>query len=362
MRRVRRPFYRSFPHGWLEISAWIAIAPLGLTVDAIHGTVAAVRGTRRAVSRTMAAVELHLRARYCRLPKSEPLVEPKPGEEPAAVGRSLLLRLPPELRLRIYQLAFGTDSSLVQPTLHGSLWGQVPDSWRRGQHICSDADPPSEGLRFSIRYGGSGLNQIVGPSHEGCVLVVWSPALICSNVVSDYLERLSDRQRTRYAGLMCSCRAVYADMLDLLYSDTTLCLYNTDMIRFFLRNASPEGLQRVRYSHIALAVPSKRWRVHGQRRNVEKAMAKLRNSLPNLRQVHVEVALKGGRPPDPRGLWVWLREVFGVFRGLDAFVLKVSVHDLSDRDQPKYEALTSWDDAEYAALKEAVTRKDESCL
>ncbi|OTA79366.1 hypothetical protein M434DRAFT_18049 [Hypoxylon sp. CO27-5] len=154
-------------------------------------------------------------------------------------------------------------------------------------------------------------------------------------------------------------------------SYNTISLFGAQIARYFCRNVSPEGLQRVRFVHVAHVIPSDTWDSSSERKNVAGAMRILRDSLPGLRQLDVEVALTYGQPKDPERFWVWLREdVLGQFRGLERFVLKVPVYlpFTPIRSQgwegwtPLCEPLSSWDDGEYQALKAKATSSDEAVL
>ena len=363
-----RPYHKLRP-SWRQVPCCVAVAPCWLTLDAIRGTIATVRSTHRAVS----AVKMRVRLRTRRVPKSSPVARPKAEttETETAVSANKattptsFLDLPVDLRLQIYQLAVDSDATMVQPGLYGSEWGLPPTSWQRGQHICADTDPPSKGLRFSIGCGASWDNQTPTPRRPrnyGCVFIGHKPFLICSDVQPISWSYRGYGQMREYMNLMRSCRIVYAEMLDVLYAHTTLCLFGPEMIRFFTRNASPEGLCRVQYCHIVLPMESEKWQLPAQKRSVEKAVSTLRDSLPSLRQLHMEVTLTWDQPANPHDLWMWLRDTLSVFRDLDAFVLKISVYARPSGDGYRnpsctWEALRSWDDAEYAALKELVTRK-----
>lgn len=146
----------------------------------------------------------------------------------------------------------------------------------------------------------------------------------------------------------------------MLYANITLCLLGPELIRFFTRNASSEGLRRVRFCHVALSMQSDKRKFKALKRRMERAILTVRDEFPSLKQLPVEVALAYGQPSDPHDFWARLRDALGVFRDLDAFVLKVSIHgrsSLSDYGISPSEILSSWDDAEYAALEEPITRK-----
>lgn len=144
-------------------------------------------------------------------------------------------------------------------------------------------------------------------------------------VPNSWEQKLTYPVHTLYTDLMCSCRAVYDDMLTELYATKTLVLFNAEMVRYFVRNSSPEGQRRVRYVHVALTMDAPNWRTKSQQRRVKKAAKTLHSRFPSLRQLSVELMLLENAV-DCEQLMNWLGGLFRVFRGLEAFVLKVPMY------------------------------------
>jgi hypothetical protein len=340
------------------------------------------------LSRAMARHRGRRRVRKQRLPPSQPILAVDTGKAEEEVSppqdqqvqrhqedkqdqgqgptaeRTSFIHLPVEIRLEIYRYALG-DSTIVQPTLDNiPCWSRAPKEWATWEHIPRDPDRPSEGLHINLDYKGCPAEPFPHSS-------VWGfngehPPLtaIFGDGRPNSWIRPELSPKTRYTDLMRTCRAVYADILDVLYGQTTLCLFDTDTLKFFLGNASPEGLKRVRNVHIALVVDKHTWKKATWLINIEDSIRLIRNHFPSLRQLSVEIAALGyGQGPyGTYGQWQWLKKIFGVFYGrLDAFVLKVSCYNwLSEGyHPPRYKRtmtapLATWDEAEYASLKDAI--------
>ncbi|KAH9986263.1 hypothetical protein F4779DRAFT_305871 [Xylariaceae sp. FL0662B] len=326
-----------------------------------------LRFTFKAVDATFSVIydaRNRYRVKTRRLRKSKPLAtatKAKSAEPAPGMGTSFL-HLPPEIRLKIYRIALGAPK-IFQITSDAPFLGPMPSSWDQRQHIRSDEEGPSEVLAEILTLGGSPFNQLVAPPSHGCVRHSCVSELICGG--EHFLQPgwVDPESKVFFTDLMRTCRTVYCDSLDVLYANNTVSLFGVEMVRYFRRNASPEGLRRVRFVHVAVIIPSDSWDSARQRRSVEGAMRTLRNSLPSLQQLDVEVVLKWDHPKDPRRLWNWLRkDVLGQFQGLERFVLKTAVYMSSGRLGPNhqqwvppYERLSSWGDAEYQALKAKVT-------
>ncbi|KAI1454572.1 hypothetical protein F4805DRAFT_309746 [Annulohypoxylon moriforme] len=312
------------------------------------------------------------RVKTRRLPKSKPLATAPPSPQKvtnslSAGSRASFLHLPPEIRLHIYRLAL-VGPAIVQVRTHSSFWGPRPADWDSTQGIRDDADAPSETLRCITGLGGSGLHQLVSPPSHGCVRYSAVSQLICGEGHHLVPGWVYPEKMVFPTDLMRSSRVVYGEVLDELYAGNTISLFGADIARYFCRNASPEGLSRVRFVHVAHVVPSDGWDSSSHMKSVCGAMRMLRNSLPSLRQLDVEVALTHGQPKNPGRFWSWLREdVLGQFRGLEQFVLKVSVYKPFrpsrsggfDGWTPPYEPFSLWDDGEYQLLKDRVTSPAE---
>ncbi|KAI1375475.1 hypothetical protein F4677DRAFT_422936 [Hypoxylon crocopeplum] len=347
--------------------AWpflLCILCLKYSLDPVADT---IRGTFRIYRR--------FRARTRRLPKSKSLITTSSrfdatAAPPTRGKKTSFLHLPPEIRLQIYRLALG-QRAIVQVDAGCSFWGARPQNWGPGQGIRDDGEEPSKALRTTIGLGGSGTNQLVYPPRSGCVFYSAVSQLICGETWHTRPRWVEPESEVFYSDLMRACRIVYGELLDVLYADSTISLFGADMVRYFRRNASPEGLGRVRFVHVALIVQSSSWDSSLQRKTVQGTVRMLRDLHPGLRQLDVEVVLLWGQPKDPQRFWAWLREdVLGQLRGLERFVLKIPVYKPFRKPQyggheawtPKYEALSSWDDSEYQALKDKVTSSGEAVL
>ncbi|KAI0839054.1 hypothetical protein F5Y06DRAFT_265898 [Hypoxylon sp. FL0890] len=353
------------------------LSPIGdfcltLCIYPLIGAYICAKYTVKVIESTLyTANDIHTRCRVRlrRLPKSKPLaVNPSSPISTAASADTPIsfLHLPPEIRLHIYRLALGWQA-IAQVRTHSSYWGPRPDAWDERQGIRDDADPPSETLRCTVGLGGSGLHQLVIPPSQGCVRYGAISQMICGEGHRFAPGWVHPEEKVFHSDLMRACRVVYDEVLDVLYADNTISLFGAQIARYFCRNASPEGLTRVRCVHVAHVIPSDNWDSSSQRKSVEGAMHLLRGSLPSLRQLDVEVALAYGQPKNPERFWTWLRkDVLGQFRGLEKFVLKVSVYrPFTPRRgggwegwTPPCEPLSSWNDDEYQTLKTRATSSD----
>ncbi|KAI6086732.1 hypothetical protein F4821DRAFT_237847 [Hypoxylon rubiginosum] len=320
-------------------------------------------------------VRRHVRVKTRRLPKSKPLAK-APSSEPqvskaAAVAKTSFLHLPVEIRLQIYRIALGGPggSAIAQVTTHSATWGPRPEHWSPGQSIRYDADEPSAALRLITGLGGSGLRQLVAPPAHGCVHFACISQLICGDRCYFVPKWPYKDENVFYPDLMRVCREIYDELLDVLYADNTISLFGTEIAQYFCRNASPEGLRRVRSIHVALTIPSSGWNSRLQRKNIQETVKMLQDSLPVLQYLDIEVVLLWGQPKEPQRFWAWLRnDVLAQFRGLESFVLKVAVYKPFTPPRswcgfvdwiPDYESLNDWNDREYRDLKSMVTSSDE---
>ncbi|KAI1642706.1 uncharacterized protein F4817DRAFT_352147 [Daldinia loculata] len=331
--------------------------------------------TLRAVEETLDVVysaQQRHRIKTRKRPKSKPLAvipSVSKGTSASAPTKTSFLHLPPEIRLMIYRLVLGGPAIMqVRPTY--SVRGPRPKTWASRQGIRDDADEPSKALRLTIGLGGSPLRQLVSPPRAGCVVYGCVSQLICGETHYFALTRHRRDETVYYTDLMRTSRVVYGEALDLLYAEHTISLFGVEMARYFCRNASPEGMKRIRFAHVALIIPSSSWNSPLQKKNVKDTMKLLRDSLPHLRQLDVEVAVTWGQPKNAGRFWSWLTGdgVLGQFSGLEKFVLKAPVYLPFTRRPygnwaawtPQYELLESWDDGEYQALKARVTSSDEA--
>ncbi|OTB00711.1 hypothetical protein M426DRAFT_324071 [Hypoxylon sp. CI-4A] len=351
-----------------------SLAAHALCIWPLCGCYLCVKYTSKAIIATVGAAwdaYIYVRVKTRRLPKSKPLAGgPTLSEQssllpPTTSSKTSFLHLPPEIRLQIYRLVL-QDRAIAQVRAYSSFWGPRPRRWALTQGIRSDGEAPSRTLRTITGLGGSGLDQLVFPPSHGCVLHTAVSTLICGeshHLTPGWAER---KNRVFHTDLMRTCRVVYSEMLDILYANNTISLYGAKISRYFCRNASPEGLSRVRYLHIAHVISPDS---SSDRKEVKEAMRLVRDSLPGLKQLDVEIALTWSQPKDPEKFWTWLKgDLLGQFRGLERFVLKVSVYKTftpvkyagPDGWTPPYEALSSWKDDEYQHLKARVTSLDEA--
>ncbi|KAI0015691.1 hypothetical protein F4780DRAFT_762655 [Xylariomycetidae sp. FL0641] len=371
---------------YMSIRGYIRCLPSLIPVLLDHVCVACLK--------TCDQVVLDLRAqrqvKRKKLPKSKPLAVLPTGERPQVLGkRTSFLHLPLEVRRQIYQLAFNTPA-IVQVEPLFPHWSRPPADWAEGQRIRRDADPPSRTLFRIVGLGGSGLRQLATrsssshhPRHRhghcsspggvhSCALAGAVTRLICGEQTHDFPGWVEGANFVFASDLMRACRRVYADALDVLYADTTISLFGAEMVRYFLRNASPEGLCRVRFVHVALILSSKRWASPGRRRAVERTVRALRRSLPSLCQLDLEIVLRWSQPENPQKLWAWLMtDVLAYLHGLDDFVLKVVVYpralyslesSFALRNPSGTEStvncmwpLDTWDQAQYEREKSRIT-------
>ncbi|KAI0178513.1 hypothetical protein GGR52DRAFT_578810 [Hypoxylon sp. FL1284] len=303
----------------------------------------------------------HVRVKTRRLPKSKPLAE----VVPLAKSRTSTSEAAAKIRLQIYRLALG-GPAIAQICTDSSFWGPRPDSWGPAQGIRDDADEPSAALRLIIGLGGSGLRQLVSPPSRGCVVHACVSQLICGDRHHFTPMWVYPEKVVMYTDLMRTCRVVYGDLLDVLYAHNTVSLFGSEIARYFCRNASPEGLSRVRFVHVALTIPSCGWDSWSQRKNIQGTIKMLQCSLRSLRQLDVEVVLTWGQPKDSQRFWTWLRkDVLAQLRGLERFVLKVTCLFPPPRTSgylgwtPSCEPLKTWNDGEYRELKDTITPRGE---
>ncbi|KAI5921066.1 hypothetical protein F4810DRAFT_712884 [Camillea tinctor] len=323
-----------------------------------------------------------------RLPQSQPLLlSPELSARNTVSPRksTSFLDLPLEIRQQIYRLVL-RGPAIVQVGPVRPSWGPRPDTWSLAQHIRAEADPPSADLRRIItHFGTPGANPQARRSGHDFVLIRGSPE---QQRQEQFRREISDIIRRRegytpqapFTNLMRAHHVVYGDVLDLLYSHNTVSLFGAEMAHYFLRNASPEGLARVRYVHLVLLVSSDNWERTEGVAAVAGTVNAVREALPALRQLDVEIALAWGQPKNPEKFWAWLRghDVLAQLGGLERFVLKLMVYvreekkasgqfdrGVKGKKRVRWEPLHSWNQEEYKALKaqviapEAFSRDDE---
>lgn len=332
------------------------------TAKAIQGTIILSRKGRMAKKRYQWS-QHRKKVRNTRLPECDP-VSLTTGPDPFPLkGRVTFLDLPLEIRQHIYELALG-GPCIFQPSYKWSLRGPRPNHWEPWQHVRGDADPCSKALSKIIALGGSGLKPLVRPPQNGCAFLFSQPELVCGDVFAYEPDMEGWTSRVcRHTDLMRVSRQIYGDMLHYLYSDCTISLFGEEMVYYFTRNASPDGLSRVRYVHIALVISSQKWESKKKKQKNIEAIQCLKESFVNLQALDVEIVVAWGQPDHPERLCSWLsNHVFGQLRGLENLVVKIAVYKPLPRGTehrlrwtPPSEPLRGWDDGKYNALKRAVT-------
>jgi hypothetical protein len=326
----------------------------------------------RFAKRKTQEVQWRIRANFRRLPRCRPISRALDAATATATAvlqpaqKSGFLRLPLEIRLQIYELALG-GPKIAQPTLTSAFWGARPSNWPLQQRIRADDDAPSEALRRVILLGGSPFLQVPSPTRVGYVIYASSPRMICGDSYDvDRPGWLDPHAAVFYTDLMRTCRVIYDDLLCKLYSDNTISLFGAEMVHYFTRNAPPEGLAKVRFAHVAFIMPARKWKDRREKRSIAKAIHAINAHFPSLLDLDVEILLTFDQPADPGEFWAWLtKDALRELYGLRRFVLKVSVcrrelwFPLSDHGLHTGEPLVSWDDDDYARLKECVTMETD---
>jgi hypothetical protein len=263
--------------------------------------------------------------------------------------------------------------SILQPgpNLDGmglSLYGEYPVEWLPHQHVRSDDDPPSRVLPAMLALGASAMNPMVAPPSRGCVLYGYCPWLICGDgLAADFDMRYHADEIRGLVTLMRVCKTVYSDTLGLLYGANTISLFGTEMVPFFARNASPDGLRCIRYVHLVLRLDAARWNSAKRTKEVSEAIECLERSFPALQQLDVEVVVTWGQPLEPSKLWDWvMQDVFSGLKGLESFVLKISVLEKLvtpmvarygwEGREPAQGPLSTWNGDDYKILKERIAK------
>ncbi|KAK8000649.1 hypothetical protein PG990_013249 [Apiospora arundinis] len=197
--------------------------------------------------------------------------------------KTSFLDLPPEIRHQIYDWALG-EPCVVQPRPgDGSVnWG---------------ARPPSDALHRIITYFGGRTGQlpreysIVGGFRDEFRLVCGDqPAWLASTISGFKIVVTQGPRAPRHLSLMRTCRAVYGELFERLYGQNTVSLCGQGMLDWVSREWPLAGLARVRYVHAALLVDAA-WGRKRQRQSLEKAVRTLRDALPGMQQLDLEIAI-----------------------------------------------------------------------
>ncbi|KAK8042070.1 hypothetical protein PG993_006593 [Apiospora rasikravindrae] len=296
------------------------------------------------------------RIRNRKIPKSKPIAQTQQQKALDASSPASFLHLPLELRLQIYDLALG-DACLVEPHLGRPEWHPRPCNWQPGQRIRGDdEEPQSDELRTVLDVRAFGLlyskRWRVHPDNHD-----WER-------FSRYGVPWTWYRSPCYSKLMRTCHTVYDDLLHRLYGENTISLVGAEMLRYFGRNASPEGLGLVRYVHVGLVVSCQGWESRQEQESLEHAVRSLQKLFPKLEQLDLNVTIVGAHPVKPGKFWDWLRMdvLERHLANLQEFRLRVTGYAPGHRSpclpcpRPWYEQLLTWNEDDYQALKAAVCR------
>lgn len=221
----------------------------------------------------------------------------------AMLERSPLLRLPSELRLRVYELALQTGTNANGRSgcvlqLGVGLRGMYlvrcapyPSSWHAFQHVRSDDDSPSKTLPYILALGGSAKDPFVAPPNRGCVHYGRNESLICGDMSGSLGWQNANHGEAfcRFTSLICVCRTFYCEVLRILYAQNTISFFGADMVPFFIRSVGADGLAMVRNVHLALHLEATRWIDVRKKQKVLKMVQGLKKRFVGLKQLDVEV-------------------------------------------------------------------------
>jgi hypothetical protein len=342
------------------------------------------------INRGKTAIQEYKWRRFLRkhqLPPSQPLVNTTTNNS-LPMRNVGFLHLPIEIRLEIYRLVL-PPKSVFQPgqklnanTMY-SRYGPLPSRWKASQYIRSDEDPPSTALQALLSDEGSSFRRdeftpIRTGQRRGRSTECHPPRLILTSEEPKLFLDHDIWERRHYTNLMRTCRFIYEEVLDLLYGNNTISIFGSESVPFFARNASPEGLLRIRYAHLAISIQSLGWNMPKNKQSVLDAVQCINTSMASLRQLDIEVVLTHGQPSEPQQFWTWLIKVLSCLRGLDRFVLKVSVlrpehYEVDELEIEEHHnrilagdgylrrlqrrtRLVTWNESEYDMLKNEVTR------
>lgn len=176
------------------------------------------------------------------------------------------------------------------------------------------------------------------------------------------LSPAKDDEHCLLTGLMRSSRTIYVDLLDHFYARNTFSFFGAESLLYFVRNISPEGLQLIRYVHLAIPLQSEKWMSKDSKTLVTKALGVLQEEFESLKQLDVEVVIFWNQPTESQLMANWLRDaVFGQLRGLEKLVVKVTIYkSVTERpsdpyDPPEMEPLSSWSEELYESVRMAAT-------
>lgn len=344
-------------NGWKEaLWLWPAQCCCWSIYYPLRGLYLCARHAKRTPGKLRLAWRQH-RVRSRKIPKRGPIAQNEQQTKCMvnATSPASFLHLPLELRLVIYDLALG-EPCLVEPHLGKPEWHPRPCHWRPGQRIRDeDEDPGEDELRTVLDVRAFGL--LYAPNYRRRPDGSW--------------ERLS-RNRVSwdwfappcYSKLMRTCHAVYDDLLHRLYAENTISLVGAGMVRYFGRNASPEGLGLVRFVHIALSVSYHGWESPEEQKSLEHAIQSLQELFPSLEQLDLDITVVGAHPVKPEEFWEWLCKdlLEQHLANLEKFRLRVTGYVAGTRSpclprpRPWFERLFTWDENDYQALKAVVCK------
>lgn len=354
---------------WMKKSSKLTVSVVftGALVVFVIGPYLAIKQCTR-IPRFISDKRRSYQFRHGRLPKSKPISQElvEDADHRSNVSPASILSLPIEIRQQIYELVLPTRK-VYQPCPGRPRYplyeyhGPQPPHWPPHQQIRSDEDPPSQALGAILRLGGSYLDPIPAPKSQGCVRHSCLTELICGDMSMD-LGWARDDERYSLTNLMRSSRTIYRDLMHHFYASNTFSFFGAESLLYFARNASPEGLQLIRYAHLAIPLQSEEWMPKKSKVLVTKAFGILQAQFESLKQLDVEVVILWSQPAEPQLMAAWLRdEVFGQLHGLEKLVVKVSVcKSVTGRlsgpyDPPDMQPLSSWSEELYTEVKKAAT-------
>jgi hypothetical protein len=221
-----------------------------------------------------------------------------------------------------------------------SAYAPYQSTWAPGQCIRSDGDPLHHKVPFMLALGASACNPIVIAPSRGCLRYSAGP----TTIYGDGLARWASMDcRDTPPETICEpvtllrvCKKIYHEVLPLLCSQNTISLFGAEMVSFFLRQASPDGVKSIRNLHLLLRLDATQWAKSRRKKEVLVTIHRPKEKFTGLLRLDVDVIVTWGQPSDGHMLWQWLRqEVFSPLEGLEQFVLKSTV--LTPIEMPKKE-------------------------
>ncbi|KAL3449128.1 hypothetical protein BJX65DRAFT_272861 [Aspergillus insuetus] len=274
------------------------------------------------------------RARKLKRGVSRPILDDRKITLPPLADRVGFHHLPFEIQQQIFDLVL-PGRLIIQPEFRDnrlvSRIGTFPsyywNRWPRKKHIRDDSDRTSDAFAYVLDQGGWYLDQTPEPLDPSARAP--ERYLICGFAEALSLVRRREIYPTGYVDLLRVDRRCYACLLGDLYARHTISFFGAEMLMLFMENASLEGMERIRYVHLGIALPKPGSKAYLDARNsVAVAIERMASIFSGLEEVDVEIALLWGEKlGDLQDLSRWLlHEAFDALGGLlRKFVLKVSV-------------------------------------